>query len=141
MNNQTIPVYLPQPLYQRLEKLARVSHHSVEDVVVQTLNTTIPSFPEHLPDELRDTLALLEHLEDHDLWQIARSSASREQYDQLNVLLEKNKHASLSNAEQEQLAQLRQQADSLMLQKAYAFFLLKWRGHRLPTLDELEAQG
>jgi hypothetical protein len=35
---------------------------------------------------------------------------------------------------------LRQKADQLMLRKAYAYVLLKWRGHRLPTLAELEAQ-
>ena len=41
---------------------------------------------------------------------------------------------------QRTIDRLAQEADLLALRKAYAAVLLKWRGHRLPSLAELEAQ-
>jgi hypothetical protein len=46
--------------------------------------------------------------------------------------------APLTNAEQERLASLQQQADLVMLRKARAAVLLRFRGKRLPTLAELD---
>jgi hypothetical protein len=37
------------------------------------------------------------------------------------------------------LALMAHEADLLVLRKAYAGVLLKWRGHKVPTLAELEA--
>jgi hypothetical protein len=37
-----------------------------------------------------------------------------------------------------QNSELRIAADRLMLKKAYARSVLRWRGHRIPTLNELE---
>lgn len=140
MSNQTIPVYLPQPLYNRLERLAKLSRHSVEDVVVRALNATIPPLPEDLPEDLRNNLIALEQCTDEDLWHIAGSVASTEHQEQLYGLLEKQKQTALTEPEHDQLAHLHQQANYLMVRKAYAYVLLKWRGHRLPTLEQLEAQ-
>jgi hypothetical protein len=67
--------------------------------------------------------------------------ASSEQAQQLGRLLEKNRQGTLSEEEQTSLERLRSMADRLMLRKAYAYVLLKWRGHRLPSLASLEAQG
>lgn len=140
MSNQTIPVYLPEPLYSRLERLAELSRHSIEDVVVQALNATIPPLPEDLPDDLRNNLIALEQCTDEDLWHIAGSVASTDHHEQLHELLEKQKQKALTEPEHDQLAHLRQQANYLMVRKAYAYTLLKWRGHRLPKLEQLEAQ-
>ena len=43
----------------------------------------------------------------------------------------------LADAEREQLAILQQQADLVMLRKARAAVLLRFRGKRVPTLAEL----
>ena len=43
----------------------------------------------------------------------------------------------LTNAEQEQLTSLQRAADRVMLRKARAAVLLRFRGERLPTLTEL----
>ncbi len=45
--------------------------------------------------------------------------------------------AALSIRERQTLTGLRATADKIMLQKAYAYLLLKWRGYRVPTLTEL----
>jgi hypothetical protein len=52
-------------------------------------------------------------------------------------LLEKNQAGVISPEEQNELTKLRLKADRLMLQKAYAWSVLRWKGHRLPPLKEL----
>jgi hypothetical protein len=53
-------------------------------------------------------------------------------------LLEKNKiQGELTPAQRQELSELRINADKLMLQKAYAWSVLRWRGHRIPSVDEL----
>jgi hypothetical protein len=141
VSTHTIPVQLPQPLYRRLERLAELTQRSVEAVVAQTLASSLPPLPDDLPEEMRAELIALEQLSDDALWEVARSMVAPEQSQQLSMLLEKNRRGVLSDEEQTGLEQLRGMADRLMLRKAYAYVLLKWRGYRLPTLASLEAQG
>lgn len=136
---QTVPVQIPEPLYHRLERLAKLTNRSLENVVEQALTTNLPPLPDHLPKEARIELQELELLNDDALWQVARSEVSSEHQTQISSLLEKNSQGTLTEAEQTRLSELQHQADQLMLKKAYAYVLLKWRGHRLPTLAELEA--
>jgi len=131
---------MPQPLYRRLERLAKLTRRPVESLVVQTLEANIPPLPDDLPDEMRDDLLALEELSDEALWQVARSVVNPEAQAEYRLLLEKNRLGTITESEQARLAQLRQEADRLMLRKAYAYVLLKWRGYRLPTLAEMEAQ-
>ncbi|NJM49151.1 MAG: hypothetical protein HC860_25745 [Alkalinema sp. RU_4_3] len=49
-------------------------------------------------------------------------------------LLRKNEADELSGGEREDLVGLREAADQLMLRKAYAWSLLRWRGQRVPSL-------
>jgi len=136
---QTKPVQIPVSLYQRLERLAKLTNRSLERVVEQTLTAGIPPLPDTLPNESRDDLIVLEALDDTALWQVTQSTVSPEQQEQISQLLEKNSLGTLTASEQTRLDDLQRQADRLMLRKAYAYVLLKWRGHRLPTLAELEA--
>ncbi|MEA3341495.1 MAG: hypothetical protein U9R15_16145, partial [Chloroflexota bacterium] len=141
MSVQTIAIQMPQLLYHRLERLAELTRRPLENLVVQTLDASVPSLPGDLPQEMRGDLQALESLDDESLWQVARSVVGLEQRAQHSLLLEKNRQGPITELERETLAQLCQKADLLMLRKAYAYVLLKWRGHRLPTLAELEAQG
>lgn len=137
---QTVTIQMSQSLYQRLERISQLTRRPLEKVVAQTLESTIPPLPDTLPPVMRDALLALEALSDEALWQVAHSVVSPEQHEQHSRLLEKNKATTLTAAERDLLARLRQDADLLMLCKAYAYVLLKWRGYRLPTLAELEAQ-
>jgi hypothetical protein len=104
------------------------------------LTASIPPLPDTFSNEIRDDLLALEGLADDELWEVARSFVSPEQQEEMSLLLEKNK-APITGAEKARLSELQAQADRLMLRKAYAYVLLKWRGPRLPTLAELEAQA
>ena len=136
----TKPVQISESLYHRLERLAEISHRPLETVVEQTLNASVPPLPDDIPEEMQADLLALETMGDEELWEVARSVITTAQQDQHRLLLEKNRLGTISKSEQEQLTQLRDAADQLMLRKAYAYVLLKWRGHHLPTLAELEAQ-
>lgn len=140
MTAQTMAIEIPQSLYRRLERLAELSHRPLENVVVQTLNAGVPPLPDDLPIEMRDDLLTLEMLDDEALWEVARSVVSPKQQEEHFRLLEKNQSGKLALSEQSKLAQFRLEADQLMLRKAYAYTLLKWRGYRLPSLADLEAQ-
>lgn len=140
MTAQTVAIQMPQPLYRRLERLAELTHCPVESLVVQTLHASVPPLPDDLPEEMRGDLMSLENMDDDALWEVARSTIGPEQQERHHLLLEKSHQGTLSESDQAALAQLRREADQLMLRKAYAYVLLKWRGHRLPTLADLEAE-
>jgi hypothetical protein len=138
MTIQTIPINIPLRLYTRMERFAHLTHRSIESVLEQTLTATIPLWPRQLSPEMQTALLALETLDDSSLWQIATSMADPSWQLRLSELLAQNKMTPLSETEQTELTQLQLQADLLMLRKGYAFVLLKWRGHSLPSLAELE---
>lgn len=73
-----------------------------------------------------------------ELQAIAQSQISTSQQQRHLELLEKNQtFGELSPTERQELSSNRIAADRLMLQKAYAWSVLRWRGHRIPTLNEL----
>ena len=141
MTVQTIVIQMPPPLYRRLKRLAELTRRPLENVVVQTLDSNVPPLPDDLPAKMRGDLLALEVLNDDALSRVARSTVGPEQQEQISLLLEKNRLGTIAESERVTLAQLRQEADQLMLRKAYAYVLLKWRGYRLPTLAELQAQA
>ena len=71
--------------------------------------------------------------------QVADAIVPAEQSEHYAALCEKRRAGTITAPEQAILDQLSQEADLLTLRKAYAAVLLKWRGHRLPTLAEMEA--
>lgn len=52
----------------------------------------------------------------------------------LQELLDKNANDQMTATERTELMQLRSEADHLMLRKAHAAALLRWRGHTIPHL-------
>jgi hypothetical protein len=70
---------------------------------------------------------------------IAQTHANVNQYENHVQLLEKNQTEGLSAEDQRALTNLRQTADRLMLRKAYAWAILRWKGHRIPPPQELAA--
>lgn len=136
MATDTVVIHLPESLHHRLERLAELTQRPVENLIVQTLSSSLPPLPDDLHPATRDALVALEPLSDEELGHLARATFPEEDYAQLSALREKRRTAPLTAAEQTALDQLTQASDLLTLKKAYAAVLLKWRGHRLPTLAE-----
>ena len=91
-----------------------------------------------MPEELIADLTTLETLDTEALWRVMKETVPSETQAHLSDLLERQQQDSLTSAEQERLASLQHQADLVMLRKARAAVLLRFRGKRLPTLAELD---
>lgn len=74
-----------------------------------------------------------------ELLAIAHANVEPSQHERHFELLEKNQEGSLTPEERQELTDLRLAADCLMLCKAYAWSVLRWRGYRIPPLKELPA--
>jgi len=109
-------------------------------VIANTLQVNLPPLLEDVPPAYRDELAGLESAATPALWQQFREEMPAYQVARYDQLLAAKAAGTLDEAGRTELAQLRQAADRLMFHKAYAALLLRWRGERLPTLADLEAE-
>lgn len=138
MTARTITVTIPEMLYLQIEAVAHSSVQTMDAVVVQTLERTIPpQLAALLPVPLHAEINAMEHLSDEALLAIAYSVAPRERGEQMDTLIASKQAGGLAADAQEQLMRLRNESEALMVRKAHAFALLKSRGHTLPKLDQL----
>lgn len=137
MTVQNITLPLPEHLYLRFEQIAQATQQSMTDVLLHAVEVGSPPRWDNVPAEFQTDLAALDRLDDKALWQIARSQQSDNEMDRYETLLHKNANETLIPAEKDELNHLRQKADLLMLRKAHAAALLRWRGYQLPPADKL----
>ena len=95
--------------------------------------------PGNASPEMQPELLKMQKLSIEELLAIANAKVEASQHQRHVELLEKNKEGSLTLEERQELTDLRLAADRLMLRKAYAWSVLRWRGHRIPPLKELSA--
>jgi biotin carboxylase len=84
-------------------------------------------------------LLKIQTLSIEELKSVAYANVEPSQHERHVELLEKNQEGSLTPEERQELTDLRVAADRLMLLRAYAWSVLRWRGHRIPPLKELPA--
>jgi hypothetical protein len=108
----------------------------MEKALVKIVRAATPSL-EKVPLEYRAELEAMEDLGDEDLWKISHGRLAPAKKRRMETLLEKNQRGKLTDREQQALGELRADGDRLMLQRSYACLLLKYRGHRLPKLEDL----
>jgi hypothetical protein len=125
---ETVTLNLPDRLYQRLVNTAQSTGRPLEAVILHALTVGSPPNWDDAPEEFQADLAMLDRLDDNTLWQIARSHKTLAEMERYDELLERNQEQTLTDAEQLELMALRQAADRLMLCKAQAAVLLRWRG-------------
>jgi hypothetical protein len=133
---QTVTLELPQTIYLPARRMAEVTNRSLEDLLVSALKASLPPL-DGLPSELVEDLVELESLDDESLRQVMVSKVPTAQQRELDRLLRKNQAGTLTEQERQKLDRLQREADRVMLRKARAAVLLRFRGHRLPTLEEL----
>jgi hypothetical protein len=133
---QTITLTLPDNVLQPVQRVAQATQQSVEELLVTALQAALPTL-EGLPPDVIQHLVALESLDDQALWRVMLETVPLDQQHRLHDLLKCNQASVLTESEHEQLAVLQQQADLVMLRKAHAAVLLRFRGKRVPTLAEL----
>ena len=106
-----VTINLPEKIYDRLQRLADASRTTIEDVVLRTIESGMPPGLSKVPARFHDDLLALNALDDDKLWQVVMGK------------LGGNEHTD-SEAKK---------ADWPTLRRAYAFALLKWRGHPVPA--------
>lgn len=137
MTTQRITIDLPEAIFQQLVRIAELTHQPVEVLVAQSVISNLPPSVDSASPELQSDFLRMQSLTNEELLSIAQSQVEPHQYERQTELLTKNEAGLLTVDERQELAALRQVADHLMLRKAYAWSLLRWRGQRIPALREL----
>jgi hypothetical protein len=133
---KTITLTLPDNVLQPVQRVAQATKQSVEELLVAALQAALPPL-EGLPSAVIQHLVGLESLDDQSLWRVMLETVPLDQQNLLHDLLVRNQADMLTDAEREQLAMLQHQADLVLLRKARAAVLLRFRGKRVLTLGEL----
>ncbi len=129
---------LPEEIFHHLARMAELTHQTIESLAIQSIKTNLPPTVENAPLEMQASLQAMQTLSIEELLKIAKSQVTTPQQQRLFVLLERNQETESMNLEERQeLRELGVAADQLMLKKAYAWALLRWRGYRIPALNEL----
>ena len=137
MATHKVTVELPQAIFQQLARIASATQQPLEVLAAQSIASNLPPTPDNAPVEIQAELLQMQTRDDRELLAIAQSQITLEQQQRHLKLLEKNKDSELTPVERQELSSLRIAADRLMLQKAYAWSVLRWRGHRIPAIQEL----
>jgi hypothetical protein len=137
MTTQQVTIELPELIFRQLAQIADATQQSVEDLIAQSVVGNLPPSAENLPLDMQTEFLRMQTFSIEELLAIAQSQAESSQHQRHESLLEKNQDGLLSSEEQLELSVLRQSADRLMLRKAYAWSVLRWRGYRVPALKEL----
>jgi hypothetical protein len=137
MNTQDVTLSLPEALYLRLKQTAQATQQSLTDVLLHAVQVGSPPSWEDAPVAFQADLVALDRLDDEALWRTARNRRTEADMVRLQEWLDKNANSQLTELERAELTQLRTEADRLMLRKAHAAALLRWRGHTIPPADKL----
>ena len=89
------------------------------------------------PAEIQAELRALQSLSTAELQTVAARQVPQARQARHLALLEKNSRGTITDVERAELVALRTEADRLMLCRAYAWALLRWRGVPVPDLDDL----
>jgi hypothetical protein len=134
-----VTIELPEPVFRQLARIAEATQESVEVLAAQSVISNLPPSVENAAPEMQAELLKMQNLSLEELLAIANALVEPSQHERHVELLEKNKEGSLVPEERQELTDLRLAADRLMVSKAYAWSVLRWRGHRIPPLKELSA--
>lgn len=131
-----VTLNLPDRIYDPFQRIAEATQQPVETLLLNALRASLPPLDD-LPADLANELIKLETLSDEALWKVMIETVPTGQQEVLGQLLRQNQARVLTEAEQQELEKLQRAADLVMLRKARAAVLLRFRGQRVPTLAEL----
>ncbi len=132
-----VTIELPEPVYRLLAQIADATHQPLETIAAQSVTGNLPPSLETAPEGLRASLLSMQLFSNDALLEIAGERVGEDEQARHLELLEINGEGPLSTEELEELQSLRAAADRLMVRKAYAWALLRWRGYPVPPINEL----
>jgi hypothetical protein len=139
--SQKVTIDLPTAIFQKLLGLAEVTQQPIEEIVAQSVVSNLPPTVEKFSPEMQPELLKMQRLSVEDLLAIAQGRVDEVTHEQHVALLEKHQMGNLTADEQVRLMEFQELSDRLMLRKAYAWAVLRWRGHPIPAVKDLAAVG
>lgn len=133
MEPQTVTLHLPDATYRRLVELSTKSERPLTEETMYLLNSALAT-DESLTSDITARLECLSLLTDEELWNAATSTASEEDNELMQGLLEKRQRAGLTSNETEQLQLLSAFFNQIMMTRAKAATILLERGHDISAL-------
>jgi hypothetical protein len=112
MSETAVTIQIPDSVYQRLNEVAEASGWTLEAVILQSVRAGMPPLLKKVPDKFHAELLALNKMDDQALWEIGHGDRSFDDSGEAR------------------------QADLGTLRRAYAYALLRWRGHPLPDPHE-----
>jgi len=103
--------------------------------VIQSISGNLPPSIHSVPTEIRGELLQMQTRTIDDLRKIAQTQVPASQQKEHFELLDKNQSGLLTENERARLSELRSLADQLMLKKANACAILRWRGKLIQSLE------
>lgn len=129
---ETITLTLPKSLFAWASRVAKVTNQSVEAVVMDYVENSLPPLDDIPPEEI-ENLVELSLMDDAALWRASEVQMPIAHQKSLSELLESQNERPLTKAEQTHLHALMQEYGQLMVQKAHAWLLLARRGYQVPV--------
>lgn len=108
MKSTNLSIEIPDKLLEQLQQIANSSNQTVEEVVIQSIKMGMPPSLRQIPPRFHAQLLELNQLSDSELLKIIDAKVSPDESDDIKTL-----------------------------RRAYAYSLLKWRGHPVPTPVDL----
>jgi hypothetical protein len=131
-----IPVQVPEPLYRRLERTAKLTRRTVDEVLASTIAVALPSMSD-LPEALANELVSMIWLNDEALRAATQPTFTVEQQKRLSELNDLEDQRSLSAPEQAEREVLLAEYNRSILRRAQAFAVLAQRGYPVPAYTDL----
>jgi hypothetical protein len=127
MTFQTITLNIPSRVYWRAQRAAEAVRRPIERVIVETLDTALPSLNDAPPETVNE-LAAMHTLSDKNLWEAARSIMPAKQQARMRRLSAAQQERPLKPTEVRELDELMNEYGRVTLRKAHAYALLHKRG-------------
>lgn len=137
--SHAITLTLPDLLFEPVQRIARATNQPVEAVLLKALQVSLPPL-DGLPGDIVDALEGLEELDSASLDRVMREQVSAEEQGEMAELSDRLQAGEASEADIARLNVLRGHADRVMLRKARAAVILRFRGERIPTEAELRRE-
>ena len=115
MKSKMVTISVPYSIHDQLAQIADISGLSMDEVFVRTLKNGMPPSLKKVPKAYHQKLLILNCQGDLELWDIVSGSTTIDAPAEAEI-----------NPE-----------DYVTLYQAYAFSLLKWRGHPVPSPHEM----
>ena len=135
---RAVNVAIPEPLFERLKRVAARTFRPIEEILSSALDVALPIDPD-LPQDVADELVAMSFFSDEALQAAAQSSIAPAQTQRLRQLVHDGGERTLSAAEQAEMDAALQLHDVAVLRRARALAILAQRGHVISDQTELDA--